>query len=299
VSVFKNGAVASILVQNFFFGIIFYGYLYYLPLYYQNVRLFRPLKSAYLTFPLQVTQSIASSLSGQYISRRKRYGECIWLGFILLTTGVSLTTLFNRTAPLWSIVLTLVMMGIGNGNVFQPTIISLQAHSPKSQRAIVISIRNFLRCLGGATGLAVSAAILQSTLRDSLPPQFADLAKSVYTKPNYADYSVEDANSILNAYEKASKAVFIFYAPVSAICLVCCIFVKDRGLQRKEEIEAQKAQEDAERAGSQEGQNGEDVEKALRSTTSLQVSEHEKEKEEEEEEAQIQKPALPAVDARI
>jgi hypothetical protein len=33
VYIFKNGAVSSILVQNFFFGIIFYGYLYYLPLY--------------------------------------------------------------------------------------------------------------------------------------------------------------------------------------------------------------------------------------------------------------------------
>jgi MFS family permease len=298
VSVFKNGAVASILVQNFFFGIIFYGYLYYLPLYYQNVRLFRPLKSAYLTFPLQVTQSIASSLSGQYISRRKRYGECIWLGFILLTTGVSLTTLFTRTAPIWAIVLTLVMMGIGNGNVFQPTIISLQAHSPKSQRAIIISIRNFLRCLGGATGLAVSAAILQSTLRDSLPPQFADLAKSVYTKPNYSEYSTADADSILNAYEKASRAVFIFYAPVAAICLICCIFVKDRGLQRKEEVEAQKAKEDTERAAGRDGNDAEDVEKCLGSTTSLQDSENEKERVEKEE-VELLKPAQAAVDARI
>jgi MFS family permease len=297
VSVFKNGAVASILVQSFFFGIIFYGYLYYLPLYYQNVRLFRPLKSAYLTFPLQVTQSIASSLSGQYISRRKRYGECIWLGFILLTTGVSLTTLFTRTSPIWAIVLTLVMMGIGNGNVFQPSIISLQAHSPKSQRAIVISIRNFFRCLGGATGLAVSAAILQSTLRDSLPPQFADLAKSVYTKPNYSEYSAADADSILNAYEKASRAVFIFYAPVAAICLICCIFVKDRGLQRKEEVDTQKAKEDAERAASRDGNDAEDVEKALGSTTSLQDSENEKGGEKEE--VEVLKPAQAAVDARI
>jgi hypothetical protein len=130
-------------------------------------------------------------------------------------------------------------MGIGNGNVFQPTIISLQAHSPKSQRAVIISIRNFLRCLGGAVGLAVSAAILQNVLRSSLPAEFQYLAKSTYAKPNYANFSDADAEVIKNAYEKASHTVFLFYAPVAAICLVTCIFVKDRGLQRQEDIDAE------------------------------------------------------------
>jgi MFS family permease len=298
VSVFKNGAVASILVQNFFFGIVFYGYLYYLPLYYQNVRRFPAIKSAYLTVPLVVTQSIASICSGQYISRQKRYGECIVLGFTLLTISTSLTTLFNRTIPVWGNVLILVMMGIGNGNVFQPTIISLQAHSPKAQRAIVISIRNFLRCLGGAIGLAVSAAILQNTLRASLPPQFQNLAHSVYAKPNYTLYNEADTNTILNAYEKASRAVFIFYAPVAGICLLCCVFVRDRGLQRKEEIEADQDKAAAERAASED--HG-DLERGLGSTTSLPHSEAESEKKwaEHKEEVNIQKPATAAVDPQI
>lgn len=299
-SVFKNGAVASILVQNFFFGIIFYGYLYYLPLYYQNVRRFPAIKSAYLSVPLVVTQSIASICSGQYISRQKRYGECIYLGFTLLTISTALTTLFNRTIPVWGNVLVLVMMGIGNGNVFQPTIISLQAHSPKAQRAIVISIRNFLRCLGGAVGLALSAAILQGTLRSSLPPQFQNLAHSVYSKPNYSLYNAADTEVILNAYAKASRAVFIFYSPVAGICLLLCVFVKDRGLQRKEEVEAEKAKAEAERAASQATNAQSDLEKGMTSMTSLPQSalEHEKEAEEKEEIA-VQKPAVAAVDPRI
>jgi MFS family permease len=249
VSVFKNGPVASILVQNFFFGITFYGYLYYLPLYYQNVKQYSVLKSALLTIPLTTAQSIASICSGQYISRMKRYGECIVVGFTLLTIATSLTTIFNRTTPVWANVIILLVMGIGNGNVFQPTIISLQAHSPKAQRAVIISIRNFLRCLGGAVGLAVSAAILQNVLRSSLPPQFQDLAHSTYAKPNYTLYSPEDAEVIMNAYEKASHTVFVFYAPVTAICLVCCVFVKDRGLQRQEDVDEELRQkEEAEHA---------------------------------------------------
>jgi MFS family permease len=280
VSVFKNVPVAAILLQNFFFGMIFYGYIYYLPLYFQNVRRFEPLKSAYMTIPLVVTQSIASITSGQYISRMKRYGECIFMGFVLLTISTSLIAgLFNRTIPIYAMVLILVTQGIGNGNVFQPTIIALQAHSPKSQRAIVISIRNFLRCLGGSIGLAVNAAILQNELRSSLPPQFQHLARSSYTKPDYSQYNAADTEVILNAYEKASHSVFIFLAPVAGCCLLTCAFVRDRGLKRAEEVQEEKAKLAAELL---EREGKLDTEKAMMaSEMSLPFtgSEHEKEKE--------------------
>ena len=274
---------------------VFYGYLYYLPLYYQNVRRYSPVKSAYLTIPLVVTQSIASICSGQYISRRKRYGECIWLGFTLLTIGTALTSLFNRTIPVYGNILILVIIGIGNGNVFQPTIISLQAHSPKAQRAIVISIRNFLRCLGGAVGLAVCAAILQNVLRASLPPQFRSLAKSTYTKPDYTKYSAADTELILDAYAKASRAVFIFMSPMAGICLITCVFVKDRGLTRPED------QEHATTA-SKEVADSRDLERAIGgSATSLPHSQVEQEKAEslKEKDIGIAKPAVAAVDPRL
>jgi MFS family permease len=244
-----------------------------------------------------LTQSMASICSGQYISRQKRYGECIWLGFILLTVGTSLTTLFNRNTPVYGNVLTLVLLGIGNGNVFQPTIISLQAHSPKAQRAIVISIRNFIRCLVGAIGLAVSAAILQNTLRDSLPERFQDLAHSVYTKPNYSLYNATDQAIILDAYEKASHAVFVLYAPVAGVCLLCCVFVKDRGLQRKEEVEAERiAQELAQ--NSKEDVNKKDVERGLGSTESLSESHGDGKEKEHDDHDDTQKPTAALVSRR-
>lgn len=41
-----------------------------------------------MAIPTLAMQSIASILSGQYISRRKRYGEVIWAGFALWTLYV-------------------------------------------------------------------------------------------------------------------------------------------------------------------------------------------------------------------
>ncbi|KAB2579523.1 putative mfs protein [Lasiodiplodia theobromae] len=238
-SLFKNIPVAVLIIQNFFYGVTYYAYLYYLPIYYQNVRNFSPLISACLTIPIVFFQSFSSIISGLYISHYKRYGEVIWAGFIIWTIGASLTTLFSRTLHIAAIVIISCLNGIGVGFVFQPTLVAMQAHATKAQRAVVISNRNFLRSLGGAFGLAISAAVLQNTLKKNMPAAYADLARSTYSTPDYSRYNAADSDAIHDAYAKASRAVFITLAPFIALCLFGCFFVKDRGLTRPDEMDQQ------------------------------------------------------------
>ncbi len=73
------------MAQTFLFGSVYQSYLYYLPLFLQNARQYSVLQSASITVAMVVVQSIFSILSGQYLSRRKRYGEILWFGFFLWT----------------------------------------------------------------------------------------------------------------------------------------------------------------------------------------------------------------------
>jgi len=109
------------LTQNFLIGIVFYSLLYYLPMYYQSARQMSLLTSAALIIPIVIPQAIASAASGQYISRMKRYGEVIWLGYICWTIGTALQCIFNRTTPIVAIVFILIVEGVGVGLVFQPS----------------------------------------------------------------------------------------------------------------------------------------------------------------------------------
>lgn len=118
---FQNPALAAMLVQNFFIGIVFYSLLYYLPIFYQTVRQFSALTSAALIVPLVIFQAIASALSGQYISRMKRYGEVLWMGYICWTLGAGLHCMFDRDTPIVAFVLILMVEGWGVGLVFQPS----------------------------------------------------------------------------------------------------------------------------------------------------------------------------------
>jgi MFS family permease len=236
------------LFQNIFFGIVYYSQLYYLPLFFQNARRMSPLLSAALLLPITCGQMSASILSGLYISRRERYGEVIWTGFFLWTLGVALTCIFDLETPIAGIVIILFVQGIGVGFIFQPTLVALQAHCTKAQRAIVISNRNFLRSLGGAIGLAISAATLQNSLKKAMPAEFASLALSSYNAPDFDALGASPGQTyeVLQAYADASRTVFIMNVPFIALCLLGCFFIKDHGLQRPEEVQGREPSEEME-----------------------------------------------------
>lgn len=136
------------------------------------------------------------------------------------------------------VVVTLAIIGVGVGFVFQPTLVALQAHVPKARRAVITSNRNFFRCAGGACGLAVSAAVLQSTLRAHLPSRLSYLAKSPYAAQVVTG---ADQDLVLDAYMLVSRAVFILQIPLIGLCLIGCILIKDLGLQRPEEATLEQA----------------------------------------------------------
>lgn len=73
------------MIQSFLLGAVYQVSLYYLPLFLQNARGYTIIESAAFVSAMVLVQSICSVLSGQYLSRMKRYGEVIWCGFACWT----------------------------------------------------------------------------------------------------------------------------------------------------------------------------------------------------------------------
>ncbi|KAK0652605.1 major facilitator superfamily domain-containing protein [Cercophora newfieldiana] len=225
---FKNPALAAMLIQNFLIGIVFYSLVYILPV------------AAALIVPIVMPQAIASALSGQYISRMGRYGEVIWTGYILWVIGTGLHIAFSRMFPLAAIIVILVVEGFGVGLVFQPTLVAAQAHSPKQDRAVVISARNFIRSLGGAAGLAIASATFSNTIVNQMPKGIPDqlahrIREAVFEVPDLAGLTGGEKDLVLDLYARAAKSVFYLWFGAMAVCLGLMVFIKDRGLRRNEE----------------------------------------------------------------
>jgi len=246
---------------------VYYSILYYLPIYFQDVRRFTPLASAALVVIVVIGQSLASVASGQYISRRGRYGELLWIGYGLWTLGAGLRCLFSRTIPVPVIAVILFIEGLGVGNCFQPSMLILphssfpsrgyltntplttaliasQAHCLKADRAVIISTRNFCRTLGGAFGLAAASAVFSNTLQSHLPHSLphgfrATVTASIFKVPDLSSLGPISRDGVLDAYMSASKAVFLMWVPLMAACFLSCVFVQDRGLTRPDEDEGE------------------------------------------------------------
>lgn len=169
------------------------------------------------------------------MSKFNFYGYLLWGGFGIWLCGSGLLILANKSLHVGWLSFFLILIGTGTGMVFQPTLVALQAQTPKMQRAVVTSNRNFLRSSGGAVGLAVSSAILANVLRGSLPEHLSYVANSTFAAPDLSTFSVQDQDAIASAYASASRAVFIFCAPLNALCLALCVFIKDHGLIREED----------------------------------------------------------------
>jgi MFS family permease len=196
------------------------------------------LVSAALLLPVVVTQAISSTISGFCMSKFNFYGYLLWGGFGIWLCGSGLLILANKNLYVGWLSFFLILIGMGTGMVFQPTLVALQAQTPKMQRAVVTSNRNFLRSSGGAVGLAVSSAILANVLRGSLPEHLSYVANSTFAAPDLSTFSMQDQDAIASAYASASRAVFIFCAPLNALCLALCVFIRDHGLIREEDTPA-------------------------------------------------------------
>ncbi|KAI8949479.1 putative MFS transporter [Xylaria longipes] len=232
VQIFQNPTICILLGQHFLLGAVYQSYIYYIPLYLQNPREYSVLQSAGAVAAMVGSQALSSIVSGFIISHCKRWKWVICTGFCLLTLGAGLVLLYKRDSSLGMIIGPVVIMGLGVGCSFQPTLTALQSHSTKSRRAVIISSRNFFRCAGGAVGLAISAAILQVNLKKNLPLEYQYLARNTYSMP---ELHGPDSEAVLDAYMAASRAVFILQVPLAGICLLGCAFLKDHGLNHPRE----------------------------------------------------------------
>lgn len=226
VTLFRTPDVSALLIQTFTLGWINHTNVYYFPFYAQNLRKWSPIVSGAMLLPMIAVQLLVSMLAGRWMSKSGRYGGTIQLGVLLLLLGSLVETQFDRHLHPVGVLLTMLTLGVGVGAANQPMVVAMQAHTKKSERAVVTSTRNFFRFLGSACGVAVSAAVLQSTLRASLPAEYKHLANSAYGWDGL-DQAAREA--IIPSYETAIRYVFITSAGASVVCALGLLVWRDHG----------------------------------------------------------------------
>lgn len=239
--VFKNLSLSFLLLSTFLYGIVHFGFLFIVSYYFQLVKGQDAMHSAYYLLPLVLMQAFMSIAAGNIISWSGHWIHILISGYLFWLTGCGMTLAWNESTSTGMIVGTLLVMGVGIGFIFQPTMVAVQANATMAQRAVVIGTRNVLRAFGGAMGVACATLIISNSLLNEINKEMGhlvvprlfltDLKSNIYTKADLTGLDDAQRNVVRHMYMKSIRNVFYFTIPLLAICLIILLFVKDRGLQ--------------------------------------------------------------------
>ncbi|CEI89578.1 hypothetical protein RMCBS344292_03930 [Rhizopus microsporus] len=183
---FKNRSVVAVLLTNWFLGMTFFSMLYYLPVYFQVVRGDSATWSGIRLIPMQLFLSVIATVVGFFISKSGIYKPLPPIGMALLTICVGLLSILDFDSSFSKIYGFTIIGGFALGFVIPAAIIALQASVEPKDIAVVTGLGNFSRILGGALGVAISSAILNTSLAQDLALYVpADIVSKILDSSNY------------------------------------------------------------------------------------------------------------------
>ncbi|KAJ5094566.1 major facilitator superfamily transporter [Penicillium angulare] len=221
-TLFKKRSLAVMLVSGALHDYVWQSTQYFMPLFYQQVLGFSPLKSAILTLPYVLAQSVAGAISGPLMSRFARFTPVLRTGLFLWSCGAGLRLLFHRHTHIVIYIVVLAIEGAGVGFTHQPGLVAVQALAKTEDRAVATSTRNLLRSLGSVFGIAISTATQQAVMQSAL-------SNGTSPKPpeGYSFNSKTALANVLDAKMAGFRIVFITLVPLICLCFFANFLVTD------------------------------------------------------------------------
>lgn len=226
---FKNRTISAVVATNWFFGMTFFSMVYYLPIYFQVVREDSAMWSGIRLIPMELLIAVFSTFAGIFISKTGIFKPLLPIGMGLLTLSVGLISLFGEDTPFSKIYGFTVIGGAGLGFMFSSAIIALQASAEPRDIAVVTGLGNFSRILGGALGVAISSAILNSSLAQDLPAVVpADIVQNVLASSEYVRNGcpAEYVEFVLSCYLDALRLIWYVMTAMCGVGFCASLLVR-------------------------------------------------------------------------
>ena len=154
----------------------FAGFLFLITLYLQDVRGYRPLTAGLFLLPMAVVMGVSAPLAGRVIATRGTRIPLVIAGAGITAGGLLLTFLTARS-PVWYVLVSCLVFGIGQGWLNAPITNNAVTGMPRSQAGVAASIASTGRQVGSSLGVAVMGSVLAANLHGSLAAGFASATR--------------------------------------------------------------------------------------------------------------------------
>ncbi|MEU6103769.1 MDR family MFS transporter [Streptomyces flaveolus] len=226
-------------VISFVVGFAMFGAMTYLPTFLQVVQGVSPTMSGVHMLPMVVGVLLASTGSGQIVSRTGRWKVFPVAGTAVTTFGLLLLHRLDENSSTAEMSVYFFVFGVGLGLVMQVLVLIVQNAVPYEDLGVATSGATFFRSIGAAFGVAIFGTVFASRLGDKL----ADAFRGAQLPPGFSTDSLKaDPRGIgalppalrpeaLHAYASAITDVFLYAAPVALLGFVLAWFLKEDRLR--------------------------------------------------------------------
>ncbi len=171
---FSNATFRMATILGVLVGFGMFGAMMTLPLYLQLVNGATPTEAGFLTLPMILGLMISSIVSGQVISRTGVYKWFPRAGTLFMAMGFFLFTFATADKPVWFMMIGMLFVGLGLGQLMQTLTIASQNSVGPRDIGVATSSSTFFRQIGGTLGVAILFSVLYTRIPETIAAAFTD-----------------------------------------------------------------------------------------------------------------------------
>ncbi|MFI1867909.1 MDR family MFS transporter [Streptomyces jumonjinensis] len=236
---FRIRTFTLVSVISFIVGFAMFGTMTFLPTFLQVVHGISPTLSGVHMLPMVVGMLLASTVSGQLVSRTGRWKVFPIAGTGLTAIGLLLLHRLTETSSTWQISLYFFVFGSGLGLVMQVLVLVVQNAVSYADLGVATSGATFFRSIGASFGVAIFGTIfsnglgsrLSEALRGRAVPPGADAGALAADPQGIPKLPPDLRQPVIHAFSTAITSVFLYAVPVVLVAFVVAWFLKEDRLR--------------------------------------------------------------------
>lgn len=243
--IFRSRTAQMALIGSFIHGLTLYTLLMYLPLFFQAVYLETPLRSAISMLPFCCVLMAFTGIAAWALDYIRTYRWEIWGGWVFLTVGVGLFSIWHRGTELAMTASFQIIAGIGIGTLFTVPPIPMQASAPTAEdQGLAIGILVSFRLFGALIGLAIGSTTFGSVFERSLnkvplPESLAFLrtaseAVGYIPQLRTSDISPLLRDQICDAYKDAMQTIWYILTAFGGVGFFTSLLIEQLDIETQE-----------------------------------------------------------------
>lgn len=164
IRMFKNRVYSISMVAVFLSNALFYAAIIYLPLFVQDVLKTNASMAGMIITPMVISLVLAAILSGQIISRTRRYKFLALFGFTIMGVATGLFSMIRADTGYAELIIGSILLGFGTG-IMHPlfSVAAQNAFTPKEIGVITSSLQ-FSRNMGATIITPLLATVMYGAL---------------------------------------------------------------------------------------------------------------------------------------